>query len=389
VTGLGSALLLERVLFRIFPRTRSFSWRFELAMTGGYFLPGSIGFYLMRPGIVPVWEALYRGIIVLLVGGSAETLVELLGRQPGVPAKGSHWPGWRNVALRLGLLCMLGLLVPVLGGLHPLHTVPKRTPAAQGLAFEEAAFTTADGLKLRGWLVSHPQARGNVIFCHGHGRNRGHAAALLPLFHALRLNALAFDFRGHGESAGHTSTFGHREVLDLVAAATYLCQRYPDQPLFLVGVSLGAAVSLQTLPQLPEVRGVWSEGSFCRLSHVVEHQGWWLPRCLRKPLAAFYAQLGWLDCGVQARQINLAKILQNVRVPVYFVHGQEDELVPLTEGEALYAAYHGPKHWWAVPGASHYRVRQDFHEEYPRRLRAFLEECLGISGSEVAASGLR
>lgn len=145
---------------------------------------------------------------------------------------------------------------------------------------------------------------------------------------------------------------------------------------FLVGVSLGAAVSLQALPRLPEVRDVCSEGSFCRLSHVVEHQVYWLPAFLRKRVASFYYQLGRLDCGLWAPDICPLRSLRGVRVPIYFVHGQEDELVPVSEGQALYASCAGRKQWWAVPGASHYRVRQDFHDEYPHRLHAFLEQCL-------------
>src|SRR5207244_11949273 len=144
-------------------------------------------------------------------------------------------------------------LAPLIA-LHPLRMVPPRTPTAFGLAFEDVHFTTADGIRLGGWLVACPQARGNVIFCHGWGRNRGHVAGLLPTLHGLGLNVLAFDFRGHGDSEGHTSTFGHREVRDLAAAVAYVRGRFPGRPLFLVGISLGAAVSLQALPQLGDVR---------------------------------------------------------------------------------------------------------------------------------------
>src|SRR5262249_15393538 len=123
------------------------------------------------------------------------------------------------------LVALLVLLLPVVAALHPLRTVPKRTPAAFGLTFEDVRFRTADGVTLAAWLVPHSQARGNLIFCHGHGRNRCHVAGLLQTFHDLGLNVLAFDFRGHGDSEGHTSTFGQREVHDLLAAEAYLSKR--------------------------------------------------------------------------------------------------------------------------------------------------------------------
>jgi fermentation-respiration switch protein FrsA (DUF1100 family) len=69
-----------------------------------------------------------------------------------------------------------------------------------------------------------------------------------------------------------------------------------------------------------------------------------------------------------------------VAVPVFFCHACKDELVPLEEGKALCAAHAGPtRHWW-VAGATHYNVRQRNREEYLRRLREFVEECLTREG---------
>jgi fermentation-respiration switch protein FrsA (DUF1100 family) len=380
LTGPGLALLLDRYTFRLLPWWRPVPWAKELCVRAGYFLVGGAAFYLMRPGIVPLWEAGYRGAVVSLAAFLLEAFIALVTRRtsPAWANASTLPPAWcRCLWLRLILLGLFALVAPVLVTLHPLHTVPKRTPAAFGLAFEEVRFQTADGLELAGWVVPHPQARGNVIFCHGHGRNRGHVAGFLETLHDLGLNVLAFDFRGHGDSQGHTSTFGHREVLDLIAAEAYLRQRFPGKPLFLVGVSLGAAVSLQALPQLPSVRGVWSEGSFSHLGNVVQHQLAWLPTCFRHPLAELYDDLAWFDCGFRASDIEPIDALNQVRVPIYFCHGERDELVPLAEGKALYAGYAGPKrHWWAA-NASHYHIRQGSRDEYLKQLRRFVEEGFG------------
>jgi fermentation-respiration switch protein FrsA (DUF1100 family) len=69
------------------------------------------------------------------------------------------------------------------------------------------------------------------------------------------------------------------------------------------------------------------------------------------------------------------------RAPVFFCHGQEDELIPLEEGKSLYESCAGPRDCWWVPGASHYNVRQRNNDEYLRRLRGFLEECLARTAS--------
>jgi pimeloyl-ACP methyl ester carboxylesterase len=344
----------------------------------GWFVVGTAAFYLMRPGIVPWWEAVERGLLVSLVA----FLVEMTGKL--VSSTRLKW------LLCLAFAPLFALAVPLVAALHPLHTVPKRTPASFGLAFEDVRFRTADGLTLAGWVIPAENERGNVIFCHGHGRNRGHVAGLLPTLHDLGLNVLAFDFRGHGDSDGHVSTFGYREVTDLLAAEAYLRQRFPNKPLFLVGVSLGAAVSLQALPYLTDVRGVWSEGSFARFSEVAAHKFCWVPGVLRDNLMQLYYRVGWLDTGFWGPSANPIECVMNTSVPVYFCHAVKDELVPLAQGQALFDAHPGPKWNWWVADATHYDVRQRNHEEYLRRLRSFIEYLLSQETSaahnEVAGS---
>jgi uncharacterized protein len=143
-----------------------------------------------------------------------------------------------------------------------------------------------------------------------------------------------------------------------------------------VGVSLGAAVTLQTLPDLPEVRAVWVEGCFSRLENAVEHYFRGVPRPLRGRLVRFCEGLAWLDSGLWGPSVNPVEALRRVRIPICFCHGTVDELVPPGEGQALYAAYNGPKECFWAEGATHYNVRQRDREEYLRRLRDFFNHQL-------------
>src|SRR5262249_10365257 len=157
--------------------------------------------------------------------------------------------------------------------------------------------------ELSGWLVPHEHARGSIIFCHGHGQNRGQVLGCLQTLHELQLHVLAFDFRGHGDSPGHTETFGQREVYDLIAADAYMLRRFREQPVFLMGVSYGAAVVLQALPSLPHVQAVWSESSFSCFNTVVERNFTWLPAVLHRPVVTAYLLMAWVDCGFRENDI--------------------------------------------------------------------------------------
>jgi len=274
LTGLGLVFLLDKYLFHLLSWS-PLAWRRELTIRVGSFLGGAVAAYLLRPGCVPLQEAVYWGFMVCLAGLLLERICRSIDR--------ARWGV---------VLFLLALLAPWQATLHPMHTVPKRTPTALGLAFEDVRFPSRDSTQLAAWLIPHPSARGNVIYCHGHGRNRGQGAVQFTTLHSLGLNILAFDFRGHGDSAGHTSTFGDREVDDLVAAVRYCRARFPDQPLFLMGISLGAAVILQALPQISDICGVWSEAAFSRLTSTVEYQFTWMPSLLRWPLVEGYHVLG-------------------------------------------------------------------------------------------------
>jgi alpha-beta hydrolase superfamily lysophospholipase len=382
--GLGPALLVDRYVLRRLPWPRPVVWTIEVPLRAGYFLLGALATYFVRFGLVPVSEAVSLGACFSIGAFFFESLFDLVTAAVHRSRAGSApiWPtAWaRNASSAFLFLASLAFAAP-LEALHPLRTVPKRTPAMAGLAFEEVQFTTADGMQLTGWLVPHHQARGNVIFCHGHGRNREHGTGFLPTFHELGLNVLAFDFRGHGDSAGHTATFGKREVHDIVAAATFLSARFPGKPLFLVGVSYGAAIALQALPQLPDVRAVWCEGCFGRFMSVVDHQFSGLPGALRNRLIRAYQLLAWLDCGFSGPDTNPGDRLSEVHIPIYFCHALNDELVPFSDGKGLYDSYAGPKASYWVQGAKHYDLRRRNREEYLFRLKSFLEQNLAETTS--------
>ena len=243
---------------------------------------------------------------------------------------------------------------------------------------------TSDGLLLHGWLMSQKDARALAVFCHGHKGNCGEAGSFLRLLQPLGFNALACDFRGHGASPGHTTTFGLHETKDVVAAARFLRERYPNKPLFLIGVSYGAAVVLQALPEIPDVRAVWVESGFARFEDTVEQFFHVLPGPVRPYVAGFYDFLGWVDCGFHARDIHPIDRLQGVRVSICFCHGCLDEVVPFAQSQALYESYAGPKaHLWFADG-HHHGFRRLHEEEYCARFRQFIETNLQPVAEDTA-----
>ncbi len=119
------------------------------------------------------------------------------------------------------------------------------------LPCERVYITSQDGLQLAGdWHAGEPGHPVHIC-CHGYRGLGvrdfcGGAQTLLGRGDTV----LLIHQRGQGDSQGHTMTFGIREREDVRLWAEYCAKRCPDTPLFLHGISMGAATVLMPCPCL-------------------------------------------------------------------------------------------------------------------------------------------
>ncbi len=130
------------------------------------------------------------------------------------------------------------------------------------------SWQTPDGLRLfaQGW---QPAAGSRAVVClvHGGGEHSGRydhvAAALTGASYAV----LAFDLRGHGRSEGPRGYTPSFDVLldDIGHLLDEAAQRFPGQPRFLYGHSLGGSLVLNcALRRHPALAGVIATSPFLR-----------------------------------------------------------------------------------------------------------------------------
>ena len=130
------------------------------------------------------------------------------------------------------------------------------------LPHERVYITSRDGLKLAGdWYPGQPGHPVHIC-CHGYRGLGvrdfcGGAQSLL----ARGDGVLLIHERAQGDSQGHTMTFGIREREDVRLWAEYCAERFPGAPLFLHGISMGAATVLMTsaLPLPAAVKGILAD----------------------------------------------------------------------------------------------------------------------------------
>lgn len=242
---------------------------------------------------------------------------------------------------------------------------PDRLPEGSGgaygedLATEDVWLQTPDGLRLHGWWIHHPEARGSILYCHGSSGSIVHRVDVFRGLARLRMNVLAFDYRGYGQSTGVPSERGL--YADVRAAYDHLVGPLGQSPerLLLFGHSLGGAVAVEAASDR-SAAGLVVEASFTDLRDMA--------RALNPQLP-----LHWV-CRNEFRSVE--KVAE-LRLPKLFVHGTADATVPLEIGRRLHAAAADPKELYLVDRGGHNDLHVHGGEAYLHRLERFTRICLG------------
>src|SRR5688572_23946259 len=138
---------------------------------------------------------------------------------------------------------------------------PQR-PEELGLQVDDVAFTSPDGVPLRGWWSVGMPDRPVVIFVHGLNRSRLEMLDRAAEASRRGYGVLLFDMRNHGESGSAYTTLGIHESNDVCAASNFVREREAARPQFLWGVSLGASTALLAANKCGGFDGVVSDSAF-------------------------------------------------------------------------------------------------------------------------------
>jgi hypothetical protein len=232
------------------------------------------------------------------------------------------------------------------------------TPAQLGLSFEALHLQAADGVELHGWYVPAVKPRGTILFTHGNAGNISHRLDYVAMFHRLGYNTLIFDYRGYGNSSGTPSEQG--TYLDAEAAWAYVTQikHEPACRIALLGESLGGAVAAQLATRHRPAALVLAS-SFTSVPDLGQQLYPWLP-------------VRWLA----HIRYDTRAYLQQAHVPLLVAHSPQDEIIPYTHGQALFAAARETKTFLDLAGG-HNDGFIFMREDWVGALRDFLGRYVG------------
>ncbi|CRK38041.1 hypothetical protein BN1708_007637 [Verticillium longisporum] len=236
--------------------------------------------------------------------------------------------------------------------IYPSHMPPNaRTevprPSQFGIKdFEELVIPTNDGEKLSAFYIRGPRGNRNsditVLMFHGNAGNIGHRLPIARmLINFIGCNVFMLEYRGYGLSTGEPDESGL--YTDAQTAIEYLRARAEtsNHKLVVYGQSLGGAVAVKLVSKHQkhgDIAGLVLENTFLSMRKLI-------PSVI--PPARYLTYL--------CHQVwPTDSVIHNVSVPILFLSGLQDEIVPPNHMRQLYDLATAPiKIWKPLPGGDH------------------------------------
>jgi fermentation-respiration switch protein FrsA (DUF1100 family) len=241
---------------------------------------------------------------------------------------------WILVAGLAGYGAFVVLLYVAQRSLMYLPDTRRIAPAVAGLPeAEEVVLPTNDGENLVVWHIPPHGEAPVVLYFQGNGAG---LALRAPRFRAIAADGTgvtALGYRGYSGSTGRPSEAGL--LRDAAAVYEFAVARYGAVRIVLWGESLGAAVAVALAAERPVARIVL-ESPFTSAVDVAAS-------------VYFFVPVRWL----MKDQFRSDERIGKVRAPILVLHGERDDIIPISYGEQLYQRITSPKRFVRLPNAGH------------------------------------
>ncbi|WP_295362420.1 alpha/beta hydrolase [uncultured Succinivibrio sp.] len=216
-----------------------------------------------------------------------------------------------------------------------------------------------------------------VILAHGYGRNQRYVGDFAKAYLQRNWNVLTPDLCASGESEGQYITMGIKESVEIVLWAKKIIERDPKAQIVLHGISMGAASVLMAAANnnVPGLKSVIEDCSYTSAYEMFARQLEVLFGLPEFPVMSCIDLVSGIKIGARISDASPLKVMSRINVPVMFIHGDKDTLVPLYMMEQLYDSCRGPKTKLVVKGAGHGDSLKEAGDEYWKAVFSFISSA--------------
>jgi hypothetical protein len=237
-------------------------------------------------------------------------------------------------------------------------------PADYGLAYEDVFVTvdsgSAGGERMHAWWIPHDGGHGlTLLYLHGAALNIGANCDHARRLHDLGFNVLLISYRGFGRSEGQFPS-EQSVYQDAAAAWDYLTRERGIDPraVIIYGHSLGGAVAIDLAVRYPDAAGLIVEASFTSMRALADTR----PKYRIFPI----------DLILHQDFNSIAKV-GNLQVPILYLHGTADGVVPPDMSRELSERTASPYALVFIDGGGHNNSARIGGKIYIDAVREFIE----------------
>lgn len=212
-------------------------------------------------------------------------------------------------------------------------------PGLDGPPIHVVHIDTPDHERLTGWYLPPQKGRPTLLFFGGQGGGLSLQSGRWRRIADEGVGFLAIGYRGHDGSTGHPSEDGLHT--DARAAYDWLVKRTPPGDIVIHGFSLGTGVATRLAIERP-ARALILEAPYTSTADVAARSWPWLP-------------VRWLMLD----QYRSRDIIHRVAIPLLIVHGEDDVVIPFSQGRALFDLARSPKWLVRMVGSNHSTLTRD------------------------------
>ncbi len=212
------------------------------------------------------------------------------------------------------------------------HPVPLSADHRFSVPGVEEVSIPVKGATLSALHFRLPDPKGVVFFLHGNSGNLDSWLTSVEFYRRANFDLFVLDYRGFGKSSGQVESEAQLHE-DVKAAWQFIAPRYAGKKMVIYGRSLGTGLAAKLASEVqPDLTVLVSP--YLSLNAMAQLRYPWLPGFInRYPMRSDL----WLPA---------------VKTPVMILHGDQDGVIPLAQGEALRATRPSTE-FVMVPGAGH------------------------------------
>ena len=261
--------------------------------------------------------------------------------------------------------CRYHVLRAKMKGDYEHHDIPFRTVCLE-----------RSNQKLNGYYLDGDSSKPIIILYHGYGSCAKNMLPYADHFWSRGYDVFIPDLRAHGKSQGKYSGLGIKDVEDIDLWMGVI-DRDNNRDKIIFGASMGGTIALRCtqLPQERRIKKVILDSTPIDFGKVAERVWKWKMRSPWSQIEPYLNRIMNKRLGFEMNDFDLTPILTQIRMPVLFIHGQQDGLVNVDDTKAGFEKIRAPKQFLLARKSNHMGALYELGNEYWTCVDGFITQC--------------